>query len=316
MSEITPAEIAAFVRQSLLPVLLILVVAVLAIRLASLFVHGIVKALLDREATEGTAQELSAVELKKRMDTLDDLGARVIQAFIVAIAALMILGKLGLDIGPAVAGLGVIGIAVGFGAQTLVRDYLNGALILVENQFSIGDVVRLAGVAGTVEDFNLRRTTVRDLDGVVHTIPNGEIKVASNLTRTWARINQDITVAYGTDIDKSIEVVDKVGRELQEDPVWKRRVLEPPRVERVEALGEYGVTLKILGSVRAPDQWAASGEFRKRLLAALEANGIEIPRPQRVILSRDPAAALAAVTDPSAATAVSPSEDDLAADSD
>jgi moderate conductance mechanosensitive channel len=316
MPEITPAEIAAFVRQSLLPVLLILVVAVLAIRLASLFVHGIVKALLDREATEGTAQELSAVELKKRMDTLDDLGARVIQAFIVAIAALMILGKLGLDIGPAVAGLGVIGIAVGFGAQTLVRDYLNGALILVENQFSIGDVVRLAGVAGTVEDFNLRRTTVRDLDGVVHTIPNGEIKVASNLTRTWARINQDITVAYGTDIDKSIEVVDKVGRELQEDPVWKRRVLEPPRVERVEALGEYGVTLKILGSVRAPDQWAASGEFRKRLLAALEANGIEIPRPQRVILSRDPAAALAAVTDPSAATAVSPSEDDLAADSD
>jgi moderate conductance mechanosensitive channel len=316
MPEITPAEVAAFVRQSLLPVLLILVVAVLAIRLADLFVHGIVKALLDREATEGTAQELSAVELKKRMDTLDDLGARVIQVFVVAIAALMILGKLGLDIGPAVAGLGVIGIAVGFGAQTLVRDYLNGALILVENQFSIGDVVRLAGVAGTVEDFNLRRTTVRDLDGVVHTIPNGEIKVASNLTRTWARINQDITVAYGTDIDKAIEVVDKVGLELQEDPVWKRRILEPPRVERVEALGEYGVTLKILGSVRAPDQWAAGGEFRKRLLAALEGNGIEIPRPQRVILSRDPAAALAAVTDPSAATAVSPSEDDLAPNSD
>jgi small-conductance mechanosensitive channel len=316
MPEITPAEVAAFVRQSLLPVLLILVVAVLAIRLADLFVHGIVKALLDREATEGTAQELSAVELKKRMDTLDDLGARVIQVFVVAIAALMILGKLGLDIGPAVAGFGVIGIAVGFGAQTLVRDYLNGALILVENQFSIGDVVRLAGVAGTVEDFNLRRTTVRDLDGIVHTIPNGEIKVASNLTRTWARINQDITVAYGTDIDKAIEVVDKVGLELQEDPVWKRRILEPPRVERVEALGEYGVTLKILGSVRAPDQWAAGGEFRKRLLAALEANGIEIPRPQRVILSRDPAAALGAATGPSAATAVSPSQDDLAADSD
>jgi small conductance mechanosensitive channel len=209
-----------------------------------------------------------------------------------------------------VAGLGVIGIAVGFGAQTLVRDYLNGALILVENQFSIGDVVRLAGVAGTVEDFNLRRTTVRDLDGVVHTVPNGEIKVASNLTRTWARINQDVTVAYGTDIDRAIEVVDQVGRELEEDPVWKRRILEPPRVERVEALGEYGVTLKILGSVRAPDQWAAGGEFRKRLLAALEANGIEIPRPQRVVLSRDPATAL------SVATSGAPGQDDLAADSD
>ena len=108
------------------------------------------------------------------------------------IAALMILGTLGLDIGPAVAGLGVVGIAVGFGAQTLVRDYLNGSLILIENQFTKGDVVRLAGVAGTVEDFSLRRTTLRDIDGVVHTVPNGEIKVASNLTRVWARINQDV----------------------------------------------------------------------------------------------------------------------------
>src|SRR5687768_10156559 len=204
MPELSP-EVADLVRNTVLPILLIVIVAVIATRLASLFVHGVVKALLDREATEGTAQELSAVELKKRMDTLDGLGARAIQAFIVIIAALMILGRLGLDIAPAVAGLGVIGIAVGFGAQTLVRDYLNGALILVENQFSVGDVVRLAGIDGTVEDFNLRRTTVRDLDGVVHTVPNGEIKVASNLTRVWARINQDITVAYGTDIDKAIQ---------------------------------------------------------------------------------------------------------------
>jgi len=144
MPGFTAAEFTDFVRHSLLPVGLIVVVALVAIRLASVFVHGIVKALLDREATEGTAQELSAVEVRKRMDTLDDLGARVIQSFIVLIAVLMILGKLGLDIGPAVAGLGVIGIAVGFGAQTLVRDYLNGALILVENQYSVGDVVRLA----------------------------------------------------------------------------------------------------------------------------------------------------------------------------
>ena len=288
MPTFTPAEISDLVRHTLLPLALIAVVAFLAVRLASLLVHGIVKALLDREATEGTAKELSAVELQKRMDTLDDLGLRVLQVFIVAIAALMVLGKLGLDIGPAVAGLGVIGIAVGFGAQTLVRDYLNGALILIENQFSKGDVVRIAGVAGTVEDFTLRRTTIRDIDGVVHTVPNGEIKVASNLTRVWARINEDVTVAYGTDIDRAIEVVDQVGLDLHDDPVWKRRVLEAPRVERVGALGEYGVTLKILGSVSAQDQWAARGEFRKRLLSAFEANGIEIPRPQRVILSRDP----------------------------
>ncbi|MFL5685970.1 MAG: mechanosensitive ion channel family protein [Chloroflexota bacterium] len=277
MPELTSAEIADFVRHILLPVLLIIAVAGLAIRAASVFVHGIVKALLDREATEGTAQELSAVELKKRMDTLERLCANVIQFFIVVIAALMILDKLGLSIGPALAGLGVIGIAVGFGAQTLVRDYLTGALILVENQFAVGDVVRLAGVAGTVEDFNLRRTTLRDIDGVVHSIPNGEIKVASNLTRVWARINQDVTVAYGTDIDRATEVVDAVGQAMKADPAWRKQILEPPRVERVEAISEQGVTLKILGSVRASDQWAAAGEYRKRLIAALEANGIDTP---------------------------------------
>jgi moderate conductance mechanosensitive channel len=282
------ADIVDFVRLNVLPLLLIVIVALVALRLARLFVHGVVKTLLDREATEGTAQELSVVELKKRMDTLETLVGNAIQFFIIVIAGLMLLGKLGLDIGPAVAGFGVFGIALGFGAQSMVRDYLTGALILVENQYAKGDVVRIAGVAGTVEDFTLRRTTLRDLDGVVHTVPNGEVKVASNLTRVWSRINQDVTVAYGTDIDKAIAVVNELGRAMAAEPLWKRRVMEAPRVERVEAIGEFGVTLKILGTVRAADQWSAAGEFRKRLLDALAANGIEIPRPQRVVLARDP----------------------------
>jgi len=280
-------DIVPVLRQDLLPILVIAIGAFIALRLARLFVHGVVKTLLDREATEGTAQELSAVELKKRMDTLDALGADTLRFFIVVIAGLMIMGQIGLDIGPAVAGLGVIGIAVGFGAQFLVRDYLTGSLILIENQFGRGDVVRVAGVSGTVEDFTLRRTTLRDLDGVVHTVPNGEIKVASNLTRVWARINQDVTVVYGTDVDKAIAVVDNVGREMAGDPTWKRRVLEAPRVERVQALAENGITLKILGTVRAADQWAAAGDFRKRLLAAFREHGIEMPRPQRVVLARN-----------------------------
>ncbi len=281
------SDVVAFAVSDALPILVIVVVAIIALRLAKLFIHGIVKTLLDREASEGTAQELSAVEVGKRIDTLDALVGKTIQFFIVVIAALMILGKLGLDIGPAVAGLGVVGIAVGFGAQSLVRDYLNGALILIENQFSHGDVVRIGGVAGTVEDFTLRRTTLRDLDGVVHTVPNGEIRVASNLTRIWSRINENVTVAYGTDLDRAIGIVDDLGREMLSDPIWKRRVLEAPRVERVDELGEFGITLKILGTVRAADQWSAAGDFRKRLLTAFETNGIEIPRPQRVVLARE-----------------------------
>jgi small conductance mechanosensitive channel len=299
------ATILVVLREDLVPIALVVIAAYAAIRLARVFVHGVVKALLDREATEGTAQELSAVELKKRMDTLDALGGHTLQAFIVMIAGLMVLGRVGLDIGPAIAGFGVVGIAVGFGAQSLVKDYLNGALILIENQFGKGDVVRAAGVAGSVEDFTLRRTTLRDLDGVVHTIPNGEIRVASNLTRVWSRINQDVTIAYGSDIDRAIAVVDKVGVEMAGDPQWKRRILEAPRVERVAALAEYGVTLKILGTVRAADQWSAAGDFRKRLLEAFRTNGIEIPRPQRVVLARDP-------RDGGLDVGLAPNQDDLA----
>lgn len=299
--------IVPFLADPVLPILTIVVVAMVLIRASRLFVHGIVKALMDREATEGTAQELSAVELTKRMGTLDQLGGNVIRFFVVIIAGLMVLRTVDLDIGPAVAGLGIVGVAVGFGAQHLVKDYLNGALILIENQFSKGDVIRVAGVSGSVEDFSLRRTTLRDLDGVVHTVPNGEIAVASNLTRVWARINQDVSVVYGTDIDKAIEVVDNVGREMASDPTWKRRVLETPRVDRVAALGEYGVTLKILGTVRATEQWAAAGELRKRLLAAFRVHGIEIPRPQRVVLTRE-----AAAPEDLPGPAIGPTDEDLA----
>ena len=276
------------IANTLAPVVFIIVVGVLLVRGARLFVRGIVRALFDREAKEGTAQELSAIEIQKRADTIEALGSRVLQGFIVIVVALMALHRLDFDVGPAIAGLGVVGIAVGFGAQSLVKDYFNGALILIENQFSISDVVTLAGVTGTVEDLTLRRTTLRDLDGVVHFIPNGEIKVSANRTRTWARINQDVTIEHGADVDRAISVVDAVGRAMEEDPIWKRRLLEPPRVERIEAIGEYGVTLKILGSVRAVDQWSAGGELRKRLLAAFNEHGIPIPRPQRVVLARDP----------------------------
>ena len=266
-------------------VLVIALVAIAAMRIAKIFVHGVVKALLDREATEGTAQELTAVEIKKRMDTLDDLGLNSIRFFIFVIAIVTMLDALNINIGPAVAGIGIVGVAVGFGAQHLVKDYLNGALILAENQFSKGDIVRIAGVAGTVEDFSLRRTTLRDLDGNVHTVPNGEIGVATNLTRVWARVNENIAVGYGTDIDRVAQIVAEVGQSMVDDPVWKRRILEAPHVDRVNALVDSGVELKILATVRAPERWAVAGEMRKRLLVAFAANGIEIPFPHRVIVN-------------------------------
>ncbi|NJD28530.1 MAG: mechanosensitive ion channel family protein [Chloroflexi bacterium] len=295
------ATIGAFGVQRALPALVIVVAAWLLLRVSRLFIHRIVQALMDREASEGTAQELSALEVRKRIDTLDGLLGHVLQFFIVVIAGLMVLGTFGLDIGPAIAGLGVVGIAVGFGAQHLVRDYLNGALILIENQFSVGDVVRVAGVAGAVEDFSLRRTTLRDLDGNVHTIPNGDITVATNMTRVWGRVNEDVTVGYGTDIEQVARIIERVGTELQEDPDWGSKILEPPRLLRIEALADSGITVKVLATVRAPERWAVSGELRRRLLEAFTSEGVEIPFPHRVIVSRPAEGGTPAVSEVGAA---------------
>jgi small conductance mechanosensitive channel len=298
------SEAVGRVAQSILAILAILVVAAIVIRLAHVFVRGIARALLNRESTEGTATELTALELRKRQDTIEALGVNVIRFFVVVIAGLMILqAGFALDIGPAVAGLGIAGIAIGLGTQHLVRDYLNGALILIENQYARGDVVRIAGVSGVVEDFTLRRTTLRDQDGTVHTVPNGEITVASNLTRVFARINQDVQVVYGTDIERATSVVNGVGKGMAADADWAERILEAPHVDRVSALGEFGITLKILGTVRASEQWAVGGELRKRLLAAFAANGIEIPQPQRVVLTQAVARDTVTVPDAIATTA-------------
>jgi moderate conductance mechanosensitive channel len=259
-----------------LQLLLIALATLLALRLSRLGVRTIISALLDREVSEGTAQELSAIEVAKRKATLEGLATTLLRVIILIIAFLMAMQAFHLDIGPAIAGLGIIGFAISLGSQHLVRDYLAGAFILIENQYAKGDVVRIAEATGTVEDFSLRRTTLRDLDGTVHSVPNGLIGVASNLTRVWARINLDLTVAHGTDLDAASAVVNEIGRQMAADPGWKRRVLEAPRVDRVSSLAGEGVTLKILGSVRAADRWAATGELRKRIATAFGSEGIEI----------------------------------------
>ena len=251
--------------------------AAIAIRLADRATRRVFRFIVSRRVEHDMTDPLTALEVRKRLETIDSFIRWVVRAFIVLIAILTVLIEFRIDLGPTVAGLGVIGIALGLWSQTIVRDYFNGLLILLENQFSVGDVVRIAGVSGAVEEFSLRRTILRDLDGIVHIVPNGEIKVASNLTRTWARINLDVTVAYGTDIERVKDIVDEVGRTMADDPNWAARILEAPRIERVEALGDYGVTLKILGQVRPADRWAASGELRLRLLRAFELHGIVMP---------------------------------------
>lgn len=267
---------------------LIAVAAVVAFLVLRTAVNVGARHLIELRTAEASGEGiLPAPELERRVNTIARLVLRIAGAVIGIIAGLMALDLFGIDIGPAIAGLGVVGIAVGLGAQTVVKDWLAGIFVVLENQYSAGDVVSIAGVEGVVEEFSLRRTTLRDLDGTVHTVPNGQITVASNMTRLWARVNLDVGVAYDTDIDRATSVINRVGDELQADEEWGSRLLEAPKVVRVNALADSAVTLKVLGQVRAAEQWAVAGELRKRILAEFARHGIEIPFPHRVIVNRD-----------------------------
>jgi small-conductance mechanosensitive channel len=306
-------QVLAFLRDPVLPVALTLIVALLLVRYTRAVVHRVFEAALAVELRQSSPDDAEALEAGKRIATLDALATWIIRGFVIVVAGMMILSQVGVDIGPALAGLGIAGIAIGFGAQSLVKDYFNGALILLENQFSRGDVVTIANTTGTVEDFSLRRTTLRDLDGVLHTVPNSEIHVASNRTRVWAGINLDVTVAHGTDVDRATDVVNAVGLAMDAEPRWADDILEPPRVLRVENIGELGITLKVVGKVRAGALPATTGELRRRLLAAFATHGIELPRPQRVVLAKDPPPDPFA---PGGVTGPAPTQDDLSAGSD
>jgi small-conductance mechanosensitive channel len=163
---------------------------------------------------------------------------------------------------------------------------VSGFFILMENQYGIDDVVTVAGVSGQVQEVNLRRTVLRDLDGTLHSVPNGEIRVASNLTRAWSRVNLNVSVAYGEDLDKVIDVINRVGKALAEDADFAPLIITAPQVLRVDGFGESGVEIKILGDTKPIRQWDVMGELRKRLKKAFDEEGIEIPFPHRVIVTR------------------------------
>ena len=250
------------------------VVGLALVLLATAAIPKIIDRSIERSRGDQTEEEV-----RKRSDTLSGVLVASLQAVILAVVAFMMLDKMGLNIAPVIAGVGVVGIAIGFGAQSLVKDIISGLFILLENQYRKGDVVKIADATGLVEDINLRRTILRDTDGVVHSVPNGEIKVASNLTKGWSRVNLNVGVDYGTDLDKAIEVINRVGKELAEDPAWSAQILKPPQVLRVDNLGDSAIDIKILGDTKPMQQWAVTGELRLRLKKAFDKENIEIPWP-------------------------------------
>lgn len=218
----------------------------------------------------------------KREDTLIHIFRGALRVILIVLAILMILQEFGLKIGPILAGAGIVGVAVGFGGQYLIKDIITGLFMILENQYRIGDIVNIDGTSGVVQDITLRKTTLRDLDGTVHHINHGSIVLVSNLSKDFARVNIQIGIAYDTDLDHLIKVIDRTGTELAEDPVFKEFIISPPKFLRVEEFADSAIVVKILGDTKPLKQWEVAGELRKRLKIAFDREGIEIPFPQTV----------------------------------
>lgn len=258
----------------------ILLIAIGAWVLHKIACKFITKAVRLAVTPDGTA---SRVAEKQREDTLIQIFNAALSITIFVVAGLMILTEIGIKIGPVLAAAGIVGLAFGFGGQYLIRDVITGLFIILENQYRIGDVISLDNTSGLVEKISLRMTTLRDLDGTVHHVPNGEIKKVSNLSKNFSRVNLNIGIAYNSDIEKVIEIVDKTGQELADDPQWKDSIIIAPKFLRVDDMADSAVIIKILGDTLPLKQWEVAGELRKRILIAFSKAGIEIPFPQMVL---------------------------------
>ncbi|PIV45462.1 MAG: mechanosensitive ion channel family protein [Candidatus Nealsonbacteria bacterium CG_4_10_14_0_2_um_filter_35_20] len=232
-----------------------------------------------RKGVKDTTREAT----EKRQNTLIGVLAGAFKIIIWLVAITMILPELGINVGPILAGAGILGVALGFGAQYMIRDFLAGLFIIIENQYREGDVVCLDGTCGLVEDITLRKTILRDLDGIVHHLPNGEIKKSSNLSKQFARVNLNVGISYKANLEKVVRVVDQVGRKLAEDPGWKDSIIKPPQFLRIDNFGDSAIIIKILGETKPLKQWDVTGELRKRIKIAFDKEGIEIPYQQVVI---------------------------------
>jgi len=223
----------------------------------------------------------------QRAKTMGDLLKSVVTGVLVAIVGTMILSEVGVDIAPIIASAGIIGIALGFGAQSLVKDFLSGIFMIVEDQFGVGDVVDVGEAVGTVEAVSLRVTRVRDVNGTVWYVPNGEILRVGNMSQNWARAVVDVSVGYGEDLVRVKRVLADVAKGMWEDEEFRGVIIEEPEVTGVEMLAAGSVNLRVMVKTAPMEQWAVARELRQRIKARFDHEGIEIPYAQRVIWQDD-----------------------------
>lgn len=218
-------------------------------------------------------------EFKKRTDTLGSVVRYLFNIVIMMIAGAMILGELGIEIGPILAAAGVLGLAVGFGAQSLVKDIISGFFIFLEDQIRVGDVVKIAGKSGIVERMNLKMTILRDLAGNVHFVPNGEINVVTNMTKGYSRYVFDVGVAYREDVDEVMNIMKAVDEEMRNDPEFEKDILEPLEIFGLDQFADSALVIKARTTTKPIKQWRVAREFNRRLKKKFDEKNIEIPFP-------------------------------------
>lgn len=254
---------------------------VLALAWISYRVLKLVLRRIEQSVGENAVGTISVQE--QRVKTMVSLVRSVGIVVILLIALFMVLNAIGLNIGPLLAGAGVVGLAISFGAQSLVKDIISGLFILFENQFGVGDVIRVKDLSGRVETMTLRIVVMRDVHGVVHIVPNGEITSVSNLTRAFSRAVIDVGVAYKENVDRVIAVMEDIGRELWEDPQWRPLLTEEITVPGIESFGESSVNIRVMATTVPLKQWDVAREIRRRIKNRFDAEGIEIPFPHRTL---------------------------------
>jgi small-conductance mechanosensitive channel len=258
---------------------LIILLSLVGYRIVKLMTRRLERDVEDEDPIDKRRRE-------QRLRTVASLLNSVAAAIIAGIALLMILATF-VEIGPLLATAGVAGLAFSFGAQSLVKDIITGVFLMLEEQFAIGDVVRIKDVTGLVERITLRTTVLRDVEGTVHVIPNGEITLLSNLTKGWSKAVLDIGVAYKEDVDRVLDVIREECGKLWQDEEWSEIILEEPEVPGVQALGDSAVVLRVIFKTLPLKQWDIAREYRRRIKRRFDDEGIEIPFPHRTIYLGD-----------------------------
>ena len=232
-------------------------------------------------------EQTTQARAEARAETIGLVLRSIVTAVVWSIAALLILGQLEIDLAPLIAGAGIGGIALGFGAQSIVKDFLSGLFMLIEDQYGVGDVIDIGPATGTVEEVSLRSTTLRDVNGTVWHIPNGEISRVGNYSQLWSRAVIDVEVAYDVDLRFASGVIQRVADEMWEDPEWGGdELMERPEVWGIQNLGASGIAIRLAVKTEPSMQWATERELRLRIKEALDEAGIEIPFPQQTVWFR------------------------------